>query len=371
VTDNNTQCQTINNFTVGDERVYPNPVINPISPTTNCEPFEPNGVAMVSVNGSVVGYDFDWYEGSIVSGVNVYSGAEYNKLKPTLYTVEATDTRSGCVGTVQTTITNGALPIPIPGIDKISDVTSCVFDNGVLSAFVGADKNTWDYVFDWYDGTSETPPIDFVGEIYENLPVGTYSVTATSRVTGCKSPLISEVILNKQIFPDFDFILKNSSCDKNDGSITLLVNSNVPVEKIEWENGNGPFGIGPNLIEINSGSYTAIVTSFLGCVTTKEVEIIADIRPYNGISRNNDGRNEFFKIDCIQDYPDNIVKIYNRVGTLVYEGQSYDNSNVYFDGKSNKGISPFGNNLPDGTYFFIVDKRDGSKPISGYLEIVN
>jgi hypothetical protein len=30
-----------------------------------------------------------------------------------------------------------------------------------------------------------------------------------------------------------------------------------------------------------------------------------------------------------------------------------------------------GNQLPDGTYFYIVDKRDGSKPVAGYLEIVD
>ena len=246
-----------------------------------------------------------------------------------------------------------------------------MFDNGSLAAYVGADKNTSDYIFSWYDGTSETPPVDFTGEIYSGLAGGTYSVTATSRITGCKSPLTSENILENRVFPDLDVIAKNASCDKNDGSIVLLVNSNVPIESIEWEDGNGPISVGPNLIEINSGTYTAIVTSFLGCVTTKEVTIIADIRPYNGISRNNDGRNEYFKIDCIQDYPDNIVKIFNRVGTLVYEGHSYDNSNILFDGRSNKGISPLGTNLPDGTYFFIIDKRDGTKPVSGYLEIVN
>jgi hypothetical protein len=44
---------------------------------------------------------------------------------------------------------------------------------------------------------------------------------------------------------------------------------------------------------------------------------------------------------------------------------------TYFDGKSNKGIAVMGNNLPDGTYFYIIDKRDGSKPLAGYLEVVN
>jgi gliding motility-associated-like protein len=296
---------------------------------------------------------------------------EYNELKPALYTVEATDIRSGCTGTVQAIITNGALPIPVPFIDKLSDVTSCVTDNGSLTAYVGLDKNTSGYVFNWYDGTTENPTSDFVGEIYSELAAGPYSVTATSRVTGCKSPLVSATINVNQVFPDLNVIITNSSCDKPDGSIVLLVDSNVPIEKIEWEQGNSPISVGPNLMEINSGTYTAIVTSFLGCVTTKDVEIIADIRPFNGISRNNDGLNEFFKIDCIEDYPQNVVRIYNRVGTLVYEGLSYDNSNIFFDGKSNKGLSPFGTNLPDGTYFYIIDKNNGSKPLSGYLEIVN
>jgi large repetitive protein len=65
-----------------------------------------------------------------------------------------------------------------------------------------------------------------------------------------------------------------------------------------------------------------------------------------------------------------VVKIYNRAGTMVYEGFGYNNIDVKFDGKSNKGLSPMGVNLPDGTYFYIVDKRDGSKPLAGYLEIV-
>lgn len=370
LTDNNTQCESIGEFKVEDARVYPTPIVTEISPNTNCTPFEGTGTAAATVNGTFLGYTFNWYEGA-VSGLPIYTGSEYNKLKPVLYTVEATDTRSGCTGTVQSTITDNALPIPIPFIDKLSDVTSCTTDNGSLTAYVGLDKNTADYIFNWYNGIVETPTSDFVGEIYSELAVGTYSVTATSRITGCKSTLVDETVIKNQILPELDVIAKNSSCTKYDGSIVLLVNSNVPIQKIEWEDANGPISVGPNLMEITSGTYTAIVTSIYGCVATRDVIIIADIRPYNGISRNNDTQNEFFKIDCIEDYPDNIVKIYNRVGTLVYEGQKYDNSNIFFDGKSNKGLSPFGSNLPDGTYFYIIDKNDGSKPLSGYLEIVN
>jgi len=43
---------------------------------------------------------------------------------------------------------------------------------------------------------------------------------------------------------------------------------------------------------------------------------------------------------------------------------------VVFSGIGEKGVYAFGNELPDGTYFYIIDKRDGSKPITGYLELV-
>ena len=65
------------------------------------------------------------------------------------------------------------------------------------------------------------------------------------------------------------------------------------------------------------------------------------------------------------------MKIYNRAGTLVYEARGYDNNNTKFDGVSNKGINILGDNLPDGTYFYVIEKNDGSKPQNGYLEIVN
>ncbi len=108
----------------------------------------------------------------------------------------------------------------------------------------------------------------------------------------------------------------------------------------------------------------------LGCSITETVELIADIDAFNGISRNGDNRNDIFKIGCITDYPENEVKIFNRAGTLVYEIEGYDNATRFFDGTSNRGLSLLGQSLPDGTYYYVIDKKDGSKPIAGYLEIV-
>jgi gliding motility-associated-like protein len=128
---------------------------------------------------------------------------------------------------------------------------------------------------------------------------------------------------------------------------------------------------GPILSGVDAGVYPVTVTSAQGCAVTKEIEIRTEIHPFNGISANNDGQNDIFYINCIESFPTNIVKIFNRAGTLVYEANGYDNNGTFFDGKSNKGISLMGTKLPGGTYFYVIDKRDGSKPLAGYLEIVN
>jgi gliding motility-associated-like protein len=97
----------------------------------------------------------------------------------------------------------------------------------------------------------------------------------------------------------------------------------------------------------------------------------ADILAYNGISRNGDGNNDFFLIECIDNFPNNHVEIFNRAGTKVYEADGYNNASVLFDGVSNRGISLMGTHLPPGTYFYVISKGDGSKSQVGYLELVD
>ena len=109
--------------------------------------------------------------------------------------------------------------------------------------------------------------------------------------------------------------------------------------------------------------------SYLQCADSKTFTIEPEVLVFNGVSRNNDGQNDIFEIACIQDFPQNNVKIFNRAGTLVYEANGYDNQDVFFDGVSNRGINLLGTDLPDGTYFYIVDRGDGAKASTGYLEL--
>jgi len=88
---------------------------------------------------------------------------------------------------------------------------------------------------------------------------------------------------------------------------------------------------------------------------------------FNEFSPNNDGVNEVFYIDCIDRYPNNKLIIYNRWGNIVYQKDGYDNT---FDGISNgRAVIYTQNKLPVGTYYYLLDLGDGSKPKSGWLYI--
>ena len=83
-----------------------------------------------------------------------------------------------------------------------------------------------------------------------------------------------------------------------------------------------------------------------------------------------DGINDNFQIDCITRYPNNNVQIFNRTGVLVYEIDGYNNADKSFKGLGENGVYPFGEDLPNGTYYYVIKKGDGSKPIAGFLELI-
>lgn len=357
---------------VENAQAFPAVTAELVAQLTMCDPARPDGAAKAHVSGNIVNFRFDWYEGETASGAPIYTGSDVNRLRNITYTVVGTHAVTGCSGEARIIIPQNSLPIPMPQVDVLSHMTSCIEPNGALTASVNG--NTSDYIFHWYlTNPGQVPnPVASVhlGENYRGLEPGTYYASATSRITGCISPPANNTILHDPAFPDFAFKVEPASCESNDGFIAIYMRNDIDIASVEWDV-NGTIITGPTLQSIPPGTYTVTVTSILGCSETRSMDVGAEIRPYNGISRNGDTVNEIFHIDCIEMFPTNLVKIFNRAGTLVYEAEGYDNIETYFDGKSNKGIALLGSNLPDGTYFYVIDKRNGSKPIAGYLEIVN
>jgi gliding motility-associated-like protein len=314
----------------------------------------------------VTGYVFEWYEGS-PSGNLIYTGSEAGILRATTYYVKAIDAISGCDNTASIVIANEPVSVLPPQVEVISERTDCLNPNGALAASV--DGNIYDYYFLWYNGNSVKPQPDVINDTYYDLYAGNYTVAAKDRISGCISTAVTQPIAESFNYPQFEIQTAAANCDEQNGRAEIKAIGNAEITFVEWDV-NGSIEYGAVLNGVSAGTYMVTATSQLNCSTTEEFTIEPDITVYNGISRNNDGANDFFEIGCINDFPNNSVKIFNREGTLVYEARYYDNQETFFNGVSNRGISVLGNELPSGTYFYIIDKGNGSKPRTGYLELM-
>jgi gliding motility-associated-like protein/uncharacterized repeat protein (TIGR01451 family) len=71
-----------------------------------------------------------------------------------------------------------------------------------------------------------------------------------------------------------------------------------------------------------------------------------------GFSPNSDGINDVFFVRGILNFPNNSISIFNRWGNKIFEASPYQNT---WDGKSTLGIKIGGDELPVGTYFYVLD----------------
>jgi gliding motility-associated-like protein len=191
-------------------------------------------------------------------------------------------------------------------------------------------------------------------------------------VTGCVSEGVTVEVLDLRELPAFTYNVVPARCESQDGSIEIVWENDVPIDRVLWFDAvtGAQIDQGSAIYNVPPGFYGVVVTSIYGCVAEDEAEIPIQIYEFNGVSANGDGRNDYFEIACITQFPLNNVKIFNRAGQLVYEADGYNNADVAFKGIGENGMYLMGKELPDGTYFYIIDKRDGSEPIPGYLELI-
>jgi gliding motility-associated-like protein len=93
----------------------------------------------------------------------------------------------------------------------------------------------------------------------------------------------------------------------------------------------------------------------------------------NGFSPNGDGIQDTWRIYCLDRHPNASIRIFNRMGNLVYSLESYGNENLHgaesawWDGTANQKWNLGDGILPIGHYFYILDLKDGSEPLNGFI----
>lgn len=109
--------------------------------------------------------------------------------------------------------------------------------------------------------------------------------------------------------------------------------------------------------------YTLLVTSSDGCSASDKVKVtlLKQIRVPNAFSPNNDGINDKWEILYLDSYPGCEVEVYNRYGQLVFRSIGYDRA---WDGTRN------GSPLPVGTYYWIINPKNGRQALTGSVTII-
>lgn len=382
LTDNNTGCTSLAIAEVLDQRTPPAIAIAQDNPLTNCDPTIANGQLSATANGgNVGGYSFNWFAGTAVASPPGTILSSLDKLIAEGagdYVVRVTNKITGCFADMAGLIEDMTVTPPLPTAATLQNRTNCINPNGWVTATVGG--VTLNYDFNWYEGSAASGGIDFNGVDYRNVDIGDYTVTATDQITRCISPPATTPVLDERLIPEFVFDTTPSFCQdtgrpQGTGSIILTVTNtdetNISISDVLWFEtlNNQPVGTGTAIYDLFPGFYRAEAITNEGCTNEGIAEVRTEISPYNGISNNRDGQNDVFIVDCISLFPNNNVKIFNRYGIKVYEVNGYNNADVAFNGVGLNGLYLAGKELPVGTYFYVIDKRDGSKPIAGYLEL--
>ncbi|PHS10477.1 MAG: hypothetical protein COA88_01675 [Kordia sp.] len=232
------------------------------------------------------------------------------------------------------------------------DISICEGESTVLTVNSSFSNATYEWQ---YNGTVLS------GETSTSITTvqpGTYVITATEglcslsdtiEVLNLPSPNISDISGNTEICQD-DFT-------------NLMVTSSDSGLTYQWQlNGSDiPEQTSASINTDQTGEYTvtASPSSGNGCSAKKTITVTEKqgCSIPTGISPNNDGLNDSFDISWLM--AENI-QIFNRYGTKVYEKANYRNE---WYGKSNNG-----NDLPTGTYYYVVT-ISGQLPIIGWVYV--
>jgi gliding motility-associated-like protein len=165
---------------------------------------------------------------------------------------------------------------------------------------------------------------------------------------------------------------------------TVFYNSSALLS-VNVENGSGTYFYNwePDALVLNpNANYTETVdlTSAVdfevterdaetGCIASDFVAVYVEddsdklLGFYNAFTPNNDGVNDTWIIEGIEQFPDNEVMIFNRWGDKIIELRNYDNKNIVWDGTNQRGKK-----VPDGTYYYVVTLND-DKSYTGWIHL--
>jgi len=296
-------------------------------------------------------------EGSGATNFNVYTALTGGNLlgttplivsptTTTTYYVES-ESVSGCInlgGREPLTITVNALPDADAGADQ----TICNGSSTILTATGGI-------LYVW--NTEDSIP-----SITVTPESGTWFTVTVTDTNGCVN---SDSLFVEVFHPGAIVAVNDTTLGENETIINIPVDVNdihdggVVHVIIQPVHGTAEAGTDNLITYTPTGGYEgidslqyAICDSFCGdyCDTAwVYIDVLTFFIP-SGFSPNDDGINDNFEIVGLFKYPNHHLQIFNRWGDLIFDAQPYNND---WHGQHNKGMVLGGDEVVEGTYFYI------------------
>ena len=247
-TNNTTGCTIISTVpvTITDDLTSPALATSIVSNETNCS--SPNGqISISTIDPTPVGnWDVNVFRGTGIGGQNVFSAlgsglsnwTTQDTLSSGTYTIQLINNETGCDSLRQSSIIPDFL---VPAISNVVKVNNSVCDpaiatlgdyNGSITINTITDGGS-SPVYSIYTGSSATgiPDSTSSDNVFENLPTGTFTVTATNTDSDsqCESNAVTRTISNSYptLTPSLTVDSDQTSCDLTDpnGQITVDMTS--------------------------------------------------------------------------------------------------------------------------------------------------
>ena len=194
-----------------------------------------------------------------------------------------------------------------------------------------------------------------------------YTVCTTATPTNCTTGVTTVVVSNvtPTVVPSATNVTAHTRVNTpvnigvtSSTTVTVSIPSQ-PANGTAVDNGDGTITYTPNNGFKGIDSFEYRLCNASGCHTaTISVRVTNELVIYTGVSVGGD-KNNHFHIEGIENYPNNIVRIYNRWGVKVFEVSGYNNTTKVFKGVSDaRATLEASDNLPQGTYYYIIEYHD-------------
>ncbi|MFI2741234.1 gliding motility-associated C-terminal domain-containing protein [Zhouia sp. PK063] len=229
--------------------------------------------------------------------------------------------------------------------------------------------------YQWYSSQSSSTPLATDTPL-ENK---TYWVSQVNLTSGCESEKVAVPVTLSDVAAPTLTAENTQFCGLKNPTIgDLSAKTNVTEGELIWYDAalNGNQLSSETVLEEGKTYYGYTYDASTGCFSSNHITTQVTLNNCNaddfdfyvpdGFSPNGDGINDTFTIPNINYiFPDYTLKIYNRYGKLLFEGNA---STPDWDGRANQGGTPINGIAPSGVYFYILNfNKDNIKPKQGRI----